>query len=54
MPLRQLRQVLSETENGAITKSPGVTVVTLAPTCSTTPTNSCPMRLGSATGLMPR
>ena len=44
-PLRQCTQVPSEMANGAITKSPACSVDTSEPTSSTTPTNSCPMRL---------
>ena len=54
MPARQCGQVLSEYMNGATTKSPGRTVVTSAPTSSTRPTNSWPIRAGSGTSLMPR
>jgi hypothetical protein len=44
MPCRQFRQVPSLIANGAITKSPGFTVRTSAPTSSTMPTNSWPLR----------
>ena len=54
MPTRQCGQVLSEYMNGATTKSPGRTLRTSAPTSSTIPTNSWPMRVGSVTSLIPR
>ena len=54
MPARQCGQVLSEYMNGAITKSPARTLLTSAPTSSTMPTNSWPIRAGSGTSLMPR
>ncbi|CAB4867791.1 unannotated protein [freshwater metagenome] len=54
MPLQQFTQVPSLTANGAITKSPGRSVVTSAPTSSMTPTSSCPIRLGSGSRLIPR
>ena len=47
-PARQNSQTPQEIANGAITKSPGVTVVTSAPTSSTTPISSCPIELPSA------
>ena len=47
MPTRQCGQVLSEYMNGAMTKSPGRRLRTSAPTSSTMPTNSWPMRVGS-------
>ena len=43
-PSRQKTQVPSEQRNGATTTSPGFTVRTSAPTASTTPMNSWPMR----------
>ena len=53
-PLRQLAHVPSLILNGAITNSPGRTVVTASPTSSTMPTNSCPMRSGPRAGVIPR
>ncbi|MDF2805703.1 MAG: hypothetical protein K0S43_649 [Cellulosimicrobium sp.] len=47
IPSRQYTHVLSWMPNGQITKSPGRTVVTSAPTSSTTPRNSCPIGRGS-------
>jgi hypothetical protein len=44
MPARHTRQVLSAHANGAMTNSPGRTVVTSDPTSRTIPTNSCPIR----------
>jgi hypothetical protein len=46
MPLRHTGQVLSLYRNPPTTKSPGVTVVTAAPTSSTIPTYSCPIGVG--------
>ena len=54
IPTRQCGQVLSEYMKGAMTKSPARRLRTSAPTSSTIPTNSCPMRVGSVTSLMPR
>jgi hypothetical protein len=53
-PLRQCAQVPSLMENGATTKSPGLTVRTSAPTSSTTPTNSCPIGFGASIVRTPR
>ena len=43
-PSRQNTQVPSDTANGATTRSPGLTVRTSAPTSSTMPMNSWPIR----------
>jgi hypothetical protein len=46
--------VLSQWQNGTITKSPAANDVTSEPTSSTTPTHSCPMVDPARTGFSPR
>jgi hypothetical protein len=53
-PARQCGHVLSQAKNEPMTNWPGRIVVTSRPTSSTRPQYSCPVGLGSATGLMPR
>ena len=50
-PSRQNSHVPSDQTNGATTRSPFFTVRTSAPTSSTTPMNSCPMRRPVGAGL---
>jgi hypothetical protein len=53
-PARQFGQVLSQWQNGAITKSPGLKDRTSVPTSSTVPIISCPMVAPGVMSLSPR
>src|SRR5260370_1300403 len=53
-PHVQLGEVLSDAKNEPMTKWPGFTDLTALPTSSTIPQYSCPIGVGSGTGLMPR
>lgn len=53
-PSRQNSQVPSDHRKGATTTSPARTVAALAPTSSTTPTNSWPIRVPAEPGSMLR
>ncbi len=54
MPARQWAQVLSQWQNGTITKSPTEVRETSEPTSSTTPTHSWPIVEPALTGFSPR
>ena len=54
IPLRQWAQVPSLIANGAMTRSPGATVLTSEPASVTTPTNSWPIRRGNVVAACPR
>jgi hypothetical protein len=53
-PARQCTQVLSQWQNGTITKSPTLVVETSEPTSSTTPTHSWPIVEPALTSFSPR
>ena len=53
-PARQCAQVLSQWQNGTITKSPTRTSRTSAPTASTTPMHSWPIVAPGVIGFSPR